>query len=53
LALRLGYRQDKTGLRANATSAGIGYRWRRVVMDFGYLQSSELKAGGFQFGWTF
>jgi hypothetical protein len=53
LAVRLGYRQDKTGLRANATSAGIGYRWHRFVADLAYLQSSDLKAGGLQLGWAF
>lgn len=53
LALRLGYRQDKTGLRANATSAGIGYRWHRVVVEFAYAQSSDMKAGGLQLGCTF
>ncbi len=53
LAVRLGYRQDKTGLRANASSAGIGYRWHRFVADVAYLQSSDLKAGGLQLGWTF
>lgn len=53
LAVRIGYRQDKTGIRANATSAGIGYRYRRFVADVAYLQSSDLKAGGLQFGWAF
>jgi len=53
LALRLGYRQDKTGLRDNATSAGIGYRWRRFVVDVAYSQSSDMKSGGLQMGWAF
>ncbi len=53
LAIRLGYRQDQTGLRENATSAGIGYRWHRFVADVAYLQSSDMKAGGLQMGWTF
>lgn len=53
LSLRAGYRQDKTGIRSNATSAGIGYRWRRFVIDASYLQSSDMKAAGFQMGWTF
>ncbi|MET0357629.1 MAG: conjugal transfer protein TraF [Cellvibrio sp.] len=53
LALRLGYRQDQTGLRANTTSAGIGYRWRKFVVDFAYSQSSDMKAGGLQLGWAF
>lgn len=53
LALRLGYRQDQTGLRDNASSAGIGYRWRRFVMDIAYSESADMKAGGLQLGWTF
>ena len=53
LALRLGYRQDQTGLRENASSAGIGYRWHRFVMDIAYSESADMKAGGLQLGWTF
>lgn len=53
LALRLGYRQDQTGLRENASSAGIGYRWRRFVMDIAYSESADMKAGGLQLGWAF
>lgn len=53
LALRLGYRQDQTGVRENATSAGVGYRYRRLVMDIAYSESSDIRAGGLQMGWTF
>lgn len=53
LSLRVGYRQDQTGFHENATSAGIGFRWARFVMDIAYSQSSNLKAGGLQMGWTF
>ncbi|RYY73603.1 MAG: hypothetical protein EOO52_16440 [Gammaproteobacteria bacterium] len=53
LALRLGYRQDKTGFRENATAVGIGYRWRRFVMDVAYSQSGDMKAAGLQLGWAF
>jgi hypothetical protein len=53
LALRVGYRQDQTGFHQNATSAGIGFHWARFVMDIAYSQSSEMKAGGLQMGWTF
>ena len=53
LAIRVGYRQDKTGLRDNATSAGLGFHWRRFVADLAYSQSSDMKAGGLQLGWTF
>lgn len=52
-AVRLGYRQDQTGLRDNATSAGIGYRWHRFVADVAYLQSADMKAGSLQMGWSF
>ncbi len=52
-ALRVGYRQDQTGFHENATSAGIGFHWARFVMDIAYSQSSEMKAGGLQMGWTF
>ncbi len=53
LALRLGYRQDQTGLRENASSAGLGYRWHRFVMDIAYSESADMKAGGLQLGWAF
>lgn len=53
LALRLGYREDKTGARDNIVSGGIGLHWRRFVADFSYAQSSEMKGGGLQLGWTF
>ena len=53
LALRLGYRQDKTGIRDDVVSGGIGFRWRRLVTDFSYAQSSDIKAGSLQVGWTF
>ena len=53
IALRAGYKQDKTGLRANVTSTGIGYRYRRFVMDIAYAQSTDMQGGGLQLGWTF
>jgi len=53
LALRIGYRQDQTGFRENASSAGIGYRWRKFVVDVAYSQSGDMKAGGLQMGWAF
>ena len=53
LALRLGYRQDQTGLRGNVMSGGLGYHWRRFVADIAYSQSSDMKGGGLQLGWTF
>lgn len=53
LALRLGYRNDKTGIRDDVVSGGIGFRWRRFVTDLSYAQSSDIKGGGLQVGWTF
>jgi len=53
LALRIGYRQDQTGFRENASSAGIGYRWRKFVVDVAYSQSGDMKAGGLQMGLAF
>lgn len=53
LALRAGYRRDQTGLRENLTSLGLGYQWRRFVMDVAYASGGDYKAGGLQVGWTF
>lgn len=53
LALRVGYRQDKTGGTGNLFSSGIGYQWGRFVVDLSYAQSSAIKAGGLQMGWAF
>ncbi len=53
LALRIGYRQDQTGLRADIISGGIGLHWRRFVADFAYSQSSDMKGAGLQLGWAF
>lgn len=53
LAFRVGYKHDKTGLHSNSTSAGLGYRWRRFVIDLGYASGGDMKGGGLQMGWTF
>lgn len=53
LALRLGYRHDQTGLHANASSVGIGYRLQRLVVDIAYTTSTDMKGGGLQLGWAF
>lgn len=53
LALRVGYRQDQTGLRDDASSVGMGYRWHRFVVDIAYSESADMKAGGLQLGWAF
>ena len=53
LALRAGYRQDRTGIHQNVSSAGLGYRWRRFVADLAYAQGGDMKGGGLQLGWTF
>lgn len=53
LALRAGYRNDQTGLRENMASAGVGYRWKRFVVDVAYASGGSYQAGGLQLGWTF
>ena len=53
LALRAGYRSDQTGLRDNLISGGIGYQWKRLVMDIAYASGGDYRAGGVQLGWTF
>jgi predicted porin len=51
--LRMGYRQDQAGLRDSATSAGIGYQWRRFVAEVAYAKGEDSEAGGLQLGWAF
>lgn len=53
LALRAGYREDQTNFRSSVTSAGIGYQWKRAVLELGYAASSDYEAGSLQFGWAF
>ncbi len=53
LALRVGYRNDQTGLRDNLISSGIGYRWKRFVIDAAYASGGDYRGGGLQIGWTF
>ncbi len=53
LALRAGYRSDQTGLRDNLISGGIGYQWRRFVVDVAYVSGGDYRGGGLQLGWTF
>lgn len=53
LALRLGYRRDQQGLYGNLISGGIGYQWKRIVLDMAYASSAEYRGGAFQFGWAF
>lgn len=53
IALRAGYRQDQASERDDVISGGIGYHWRRLVMDIAYAQGGEGKAVGLQLGWTF
>ncbi|HEY8938982.1 MAG TPA: conjugal transfer protein TraF [Cellvibrio sp.] len=53
LAVRAGYRNDQTGFHENMASAGLGYRWKRFVMDVAYASGGGYKAGGLQLGWTF
>lgn len=53
VALRAGYRNDQTGLRDNLISGGIGYQWKRFVVDIAYASGGDYRGGGLQLGWTF
>lgn len=53
VALRAGYRNDQTGLRDNLISGGIGYQWKRFVVDIAYASGDDYRGGGLQMGWTF
>jgi len=53
LALRLGYRHDMTGVQSGVASAGLGYRIGRAVLEVSYVNSSDVKGAGLQFGWLF
>lgn len=53
LALRAGYRNDQTGLRDNLISGGIGYQWKRFVVDVAYVSGGDYRGGGLQLGWAF
>ncbi|MDF3014306.1 MAG: hypothetical protein K0Q78_2510 [Cellvibrio sp.] len=53
LALRAGFRNDLTGLRANLLSGGLGYQWKRFVVDIAYVGGGDYRGGGLQLGWTF
>lgn len=53
LAVRAGYRSDQTGLRDNLISGGIGYQWKRFVVDIAYASGGDYRGGGLQLGWTF
>jgi hypothetical protein len=53
LALRAGYRSDQTGLRDNLISGGLGYQWKRFVVDIAYASGGDYRSGGLQLGWTF
>jgi hypothetical protein len=53
LAVRAGYRNDQTGVRDNLVSAGLGYHWKRFVIDVAYATGGDYRSGGLQMGWTF
>jgi len=53
LALRAGFRNDLTGLRDNLLSGGLGYQWKRFVVDVAYVSGGDYRGGGLQLGWTF
>lgn len=51
--LRAGYRHDILGNRDGIVSAGIGTRWKRLVIDAAYAQGSDSRAAALQFGYAF
>lgn len=53
LSLRAGYRQDQLDLGRDLTSAGLGLRWRRLLLDLGYATGEGLEAGSLQISWAF
>lgn len=53
LDVRMGYRQDITGVRDNVVAAGLAYQWKRAVFELSYAKSSQTTGGGFQLGWVF
>jgi F plasmid transfer operon, TraF, protein len=53
LSLRAGYRQDKNGTRDNVMSGGFEYHLKRFVVAMAYAQSTDIKGGSLELGWTF
>ncbi|MCP4299036.1 MAG: hypothetical protein GY783_00500, partial [Gammaproteobacteria bacterium] len=53
LRLRAGYRHDIRGNRDGILSAGVGTRWKRLVVDFAYAQGGDSRAAALQFGIAF
>jgi hypothetical protein len=53
LRLRAGYRHDIRGNRDGILSAGVGTRWKRLVIDAAYGQGGGAKTAALQFGIAF
>jgi hypothetical protein len=53
LRLRAGYRLDIRSNRDSILSAGVGTRWKRMVVDVAYAQGGDGKAAALQFGIAF
>lgn len=53
LRLRAGFRSDLRGSRDSFASVGAGFVWRRLAIDLGYAEGSDLRAGALQFGLVF
>ena len=51
--LRLGYRQDITGLRDDVIAGGIAYQFKRAVFELSYSRSADTTGAAMQFGWAF
>lgn len=53
LNLRLGYRQDMTGVREDVLAGGVAYQFKRIYFELSYARSDLSTGAGLQFGWTF
>lgn len=51
--LRAGLRHDLRGNRDGVVSAGVGTRWKRLVVDVAYAQGGDARAAALQFGVAF
>ena len=53
LFLRAGYRYDIQSVRAAELSVGMGYQWRRLLVDLAYAEGSDSRAASLQLGYAF
>jgi hypothetical protein len=53
LALRLGFRHDLEGSVGDQFSAGLGWRFSHLLMDFSYIQGDGGEGVGLRLGWAY